>query len=75
MSETLKNRNCPVIPRSLLTGLFRRKTSDEGADKQSFKCQYCSMTFNEKDRMKRHMKKAHSEKGGDLPNMNPFGGM
>jgi hypothetical protein len=33
------------------------------------------MIFDEKERMKRHEKKAHSEKsrGDDMPNMNPFG--
>jgi len=24
--------------------------------------------------MKRHARKAHNEKGGDMPNFNPFGG-
>jgi uncharacterized C2H2 Zn-finger protein len=52
--------------------LFRRKDGD--AIKKVWKCQYCSMIFDEKERMKRHEKKAHSEKsGGDMPNMNPFG--
>lgn len=32
------------------------------------------MKFDDKERMKRHMKKAHSEKGGgDMPSTNPFG--
>ncbi len=32
------------------------------------------MKFDDKERMKRHMRKAHSEKGGgDMPNTNPFG--
>ena len=32
------------------------------------------MKFEEEEKMKRHARKAHSEKGGDLPNFNPFGG-
>jgi hypothetical protein len=31
------------------------------------------MKFEDKDRLKRHTKKAHSEKGGDMPKFNPFG--
>jgi hypothetical protein len=33
------------------------------------------MTFDDKERMKRHKRKAHREKSGgdDMPNMNPFG--
>jgi len=56
-------------------GLFGRKGDDSGKDKHKvFKCQHCSMTFDDKDRMKRHMRKAHGEKGGgDMPNVNPFG--
>jgi uncharacterized C2H2 Zn-finger protein len=56
-------------------GLFSRKdTSTGGYQQKLYKCEHCSMTFDEKERMKRHMKKAHSEKGGgDLPNINPFG--
>jgi len=56
-------------------GLFGRKGDDsKGDQKKVFKCQHCSMTFDDKERMKRHMKKAHGEKGGgDLPNVNPFG--
>ncbi len=58
-----------------MTGLFKRKDgSNDEKVQQRYKCEYCSMTFEEKERLKRHMKKAHSEKGGDLPNMNPFGG-
>jgi uncharacterized C2H2 Zn-finger protein len=55
-------------------GLFRRKGSDtEQSEKKFFKCQYCDMTFDEKERMQRHERKAHREKGGDMPNANPFG--
>ena len=40
------------------------------------KCKYCDMKFEEKERLKRHQRKAHSEKGeGDSQsNPNPFGG-
>jgi uncharacterized C2H2 Zn-finger protein len=53
-------------------GLFGRKKDQDG--KTTFKCQYCDMKFDDKERMKRHMRKAHSEKGGgDMPSTNPFG--
>ncbi|AIC17199.1 C2H2-type zinc finger protein [Nitrososphaera viennensis] len=53
-------------------GLFGKKKEEQAGG--TFKCQYCDMKFDDKERMKRHMKKAHSEKGGgDMPNMNPFG--
>jgi hypothetical protein len=32
------------------------------------------MRFDDKERMKRHVRKAHTEKGGDMPNVNPYGG-
>ncbi|MEW5841450.1 hypothetical protein [Nitrososphaera sp.] len=51
-------------------GLFGRKEKTEDG---KIKCEYCDMKFDDKERMKRHVKKAHSEKGGDMPNMNPFG--
>lgn len=64
-------------------GLFgRKKGSDEDGQKnqqhqqqqqKSFKCEHCSMTFDEKDRLKRHKRKAHAERGDDMPNVNPFG--
>ncbi|MGI0023565.1 MAG: C2H2-type zinc finger protein [Nitrososphaera sp.] len=50
-------------------GLFGRKTDEV----KIYKCEHCDMTFDDKERMKRHMKKAHREKGGDMPNRNPFG--
>jgi len=51
-------------------GLFGRKAHEEV---KVFKCEHCDMTFDDKERMKRHMKKAHRERGGDMPNRNPFG--
>lgn len=50
---------------------FKRKKQGE---KGSIKCKYCDMKFDDKERMKRHIRKAHSEKGSDMPNVNPFGG-
>ena len=51
-------------------GLFGKKADDQ----KVWKCQHCNMTFEDKERMKRHMRKAHSEKGGDdMPSANPFG--
>jgi uncharacterized C2H2 Zn-finger protein len=49
-------------------GLFKRKEGDE-----ALKCKYCNMKFDKKERLERHIRKAHSEKGGDMPNPNPFG--
>jgi hypothetical protein len=51
--------------------LFKRKKKDE---KGLIKCKYCDMKLGDKERMKRHVRKAHSEKGGDMPKFNPFGG-
>ncbi|HEY8140398.1 MAG TPA: hypothetical protein VIE86_04880 [Nitrososphaera sp.] len=56
-----------------MLGLFGRKTDDAGVSKKVYKCEHCDMIFDEKERMQRHMKKAHREKGGDMPNRNPFG--
>ncbi|HEY7734619.1 MAG TPA: hypothetical protein VIB07_07490 [Nitrososphaera sp.] len=56
-----------------MLGLFGRKTDDAGVSKKVYKCEHCDMIFDEKERMQRHMKKAHRERGGDMPNRNPFG--
>jgi uncharacterized C2H2 Zn-finger protein len=54
--------------------LFGRKAPDaEQGSKKLYKCPHCDMTFDEKERMQRHEKKAHRERGGDMPNRNPFG--
>jgi uncharacterized C2H2 Zn-finger protein len=50
-------------------GLFKKKAEGPVV----LKCQYCGTTFDDKERLKRHSRKAHSEKGGDLPSSNPFG--
>ena len=45
-----------------------------GSEQKVWKCEHCNMTFDDKERMKRHKRKAHGEKGGDdMPNTNPFG--
>ena len=61
--------------------LFRRKNNNnkKGEEKEiqqqtSFKCSSCDMKFNDKDRLRRHTRKAHSKGDGDMPNPNPFGG-
>jgi uncharacterized C2H2 Zn-finger protein len=56
-----------------LGGLFKRKQKDR---KGILKCKYCDMKFEDKERLKRHVRKAHSEKdkGSNMPNPNPFGG-
>ncbi len=51
--------------------LFRRKKKEE---KGLVNCRYCDMKFEDKERLKRHTRKAHSEKGSDMPKFNPFGG-
>ncbi len=43
--------------------LFRRKNKE---DQKGFKCEYCNLKFDDKDRMKRHVRKAHSEKGVEI---------
>jgi uncharacterized C2H2 Zn-finger protein len=50
---------------------FKRKKQDE---KALIKCKHCDMKFDDKERMKRHVRKAHTEKGGDMPNVNPYSG-
>ena len=53
--------------------LFGRKRGGS-EQKKVWKCEHCNMIFDDKERMKRHVRKAHGEKGGDdLPNTNPFG--
>jgi uncharacterized C2H2 Zn-finger protein len=52
---------------------FKRKKKEE-EDKGLIKCKHCDMKFQDKERMKRHIRKAHAEKGSDMPNTNPFGG-
>jgi uncharacterized C2H2 Zn-finger protein len=45
-----------------------------GSEQKVWKCEHCNMIFDDKERMKRHKRKAHAEKGGnDMPNTNPFG--
>jgi len=45
-----------------------------GSEQKMWKCEHCNMIFDDKERMKRHKRKAHGEKGGnDMPNTNPFG--
>jgi len=54
-------------------GLLGKKDGNK-EQKKIWKCAHCNMTFDDKERMKRHMKKAHGEKsGGDMPSTNPFG--
>ena len=54
-------------------GLFRKKQG-EGQSERIFKCKDCDMKFQDKQRLKRHARKAHTEKGGHMTNPNPFGG-
>ena len=50
---------------------FSRRNNDKNDTKK--KCKYCDMVFDEEERLKRHIRKAHSEGDGDMPNFNPFG--
>lgn len=54
---------------------FRKKDVDKKNSAQSNqkKCKYCDMIFDEEERLRRHVRKAHNDKGGDMPNLNPFG--
>jgi len=72
-----RNFNQPGDSSRALLRFFGKKddnnSGNSGEQKKVWKCQYCNMTFDDKERMKRHTRKAHSEKGDDMPNMNPFG--
>lgn len=50
--------------------LFSKKSDKENTKK---KCKYCNMVFEDDDRLRRHIKKAHNERNSDMPNFNPFG--
>ena len=50
---------------------FNHDKTDE--EPKLIACKYCDMKFQDKERLKRHTKKAHSEKGGDMPKSNLFG--
>jgi uncharacterized C2H2 Zn-finger protein len=53
--------------------LFGRRRGG-GSEQKVWKCEHCSMIFDDKERMKRHIRKAHGERSGDdMPNTNPFG--
>jgi hypothetical protein len=47
-----------------------KKTSTEPSHK---KCKHCDMVFDDEERLRRHVRKAHNDKNGDMPNLNPFG--
>ena len=56
--------------------LFSKKKDVEKKNpKQSNqkKCKHCDMTFDDEERLRRHVRKAHNEKNCDMPNFNPFG--
>jgi uncharacterized C2H2 Zn-finger protein len=50
--------------------LFSKKIDKENSKK---KCKYCDMIFDDDDRLRRHIRKAHNERNSDMPNFNPFG--
>jgi uncharacterized C2H2 Zn-finger protein len=52
---------------------FKHDKADDGSKPKLLSCKYCDMKFEEKERLKRHIRKAHSEKGGDMPKFNLFG--
>ena len=50
--------------------LFSKKPDKDNTKK---KCKYCDMIFDDDDRLRRHIRKAHNERNSDMPNFNPFG--
>ena len=50
--------------------LFSKKSDKDSTKK---KCKYCDMVFEDDERLRRHIRKAHGEKNSDMPNFNPFG--
>ncbi len=50
--------------------LFSKKNEKDSIKK---KCRYCDMVFEDGERLRRHIRKAHDEKNSDMPNFNPFG--
>jgi len=59
--------------------LFSKKKSNNKAEKADTKgsnqkkCKHCDMRFDDDERLRRHVRKAHNESNGDMPNLNPFG--
>ncbi|WP_148686084.1 hypothetical protein [Candidatus Nitrosocosmicus hydrocola] len=59
--------------------LFSKKKSNKNVEKKDTKdsnlkkCKHCDMRFDDDERLRRHVRKAHNESNGDMPNLNPFG--
>ncbi len=59
--------------------LFSKKKSNKDVKKRDTKdsnlkkCKHCDMRFDDDERLRRHVRKAHNESNGDMPNLNPFG--
>lgn len=59
--------------------LFSKKKSSKNVEKRDTKdsnlkkCKHCDMRFDDDERLRRHVRKAHNESNGDMPNLNPFG--
>ena len=49
---------------------LEKKNSSEPSHK---KWKHCDMVFDDEERVRRHIRKAHNDKNGDMPNLNPFG--
>ncbi len=54
----------------MIVRLFSKKHEKDDIKK---KCKYCDMVFEDDERLRRHIRKAHDEKNSDMPNFNPFG--
>ena len=65
------NEQAPTNAQHFDMRLFKNKQKEKH---ETFNCKYCNMAFDNKEKLKRHTKKAHGEKGGDISNPNPFGG-
>jgi len=63
--------NVTLIVDNVSHWVYSRK---EKKEQGTYKCKYCAMKFEHKETLKRHAKKAHGDKGDDIPNLNPFGG-
>jgi uncharacterized C2H2 Zn-finger protein len=51
---------------------FLKKGAKNGKDDNQLKCKICSITFQDKEHLSRHTKKAHGREDDFMPTSNPF---